>query len=264
MKSQNVGLLALALAGFMVYDSARQAPKEPVCPGPNCPAPRPKPAPRPAPKPAPKPPEPEPKPPRRPWGENRAAPVGAQVGGNVSPDGTEIDCDLPGSEHLKNKGGRDGAGLCVFTSIDHAARWQNVPQLVGFRDWMTRHPGGGYPQKVDQMIKMICEERGMPVPDYIQAERVDPELLKRACASGRMPGVTYSRSPTGRYGGGRIAHMVSLPHADDRWFCVLDNNYPGEDKYEWMTPEEARRAGILEWAVILLAPPPPPMPRNRT
>lgn len=189
----------------------------------------------------------------------------ASVGGNRAPDGTEIHCDLPGSEHLKNKGGRDGAGLCVFTSIDHSARWQQVPQLIGFRDWMTKHPGGGYPSKVTKMISQICKERGMLEPAYIQVEGADLEVLKRACVGGRMPGVTYCRSPTGRYGGQTIAHMVSLPHADAKNFCVLDNNYPGADQYEWMTPEEFRKTytgGGGGWAVILLEPGPPPPPKN--
>jgi hypothetical protein len=250
-------LLALGLLGYALW-AASSRPGDP-CPDGKCPAPAPTPTPQPAPKPSP------PKPRPKPWGDC-GAPVGAgaeaKVGGSRHEDGTELHCDLPGSEHLRNKGGRDGAGLCVFTSIDHSARWQNVPALVGFRDWMTKHPGGGYPSKVAAMVKRICQERGVPEPDYIQVERVDPEMLRRACKSGRMPGVTYSRSPTGRYGGGRIAHMVSLVHADERHFVILDNNYPGADKYEWMTEAEARKAGVFEWAVILLAPPPPPPPRN--
>src|SRR5439155_1297981 len=38
----------------------------------------------------------------------------SQVGGRVSPDGSEaIAIDLPGSQHLHNLGGRDGSGCCV-------------------------------------------------------------------------------------------------------------------------------------------------------
>lgn len=202
-----------------------------------------------------------------------AAPIvyAASVGGNKAPDGkTEIHCDLPGSEHLKNKGGSDGSGLCVFTSIDHSARWQQVPQLIGFRDWMTKHPGGGYPSKVTKMISLICKERGMPEPAYIQVEGADLEVLKKACASGRMPGVTYCFSPTGRYGGSRIAHMTSLVHADEKYFAILDNNYvqpgvPADKEIEWLSPEEFKRTytgGGGGWAVILLSSGPPPVPRN--
>ena len=100
-------------------------------------------------------------------------------------------------------------------------------------------------------------------PAFLNYEGGDLELLKLACRTGRMPAVTYSHSPSGRYGGGRIAHMVNLVHADDRYFAVLDNNYIGSNQIEWMTPEEFRRSwtGLGGgWAVILLAAPPPPSP----
>lgn len=192
-------------------------------------------------------------------------PSGAKVGGNVAPDGTEIHCDLPGSQHLQNKGGSDGAGLCVFTSVDHAARWQNVPALIGFRDYMTRYPGGGWPEKLAKYITKICKERGVPEPRYVQIENSrDLDILRLATKTGRFVSITYERSPTGRYNGQRIAHMVSVPHVDDKWVAVLDNNYPGPDRYEWMTPDEFLRVCNPKgfWAVVLLDNPPPPPPRN--
>lgn len=154
---------------------------------------------------------------------------------------------------------------CVFTSINHSAYWQNVEVLQKFRDWMTKHPGGGYPSKVDKMIKQVCQESGVPVPDYIQIEGGDLEPLKLACRTGRMPGITYCFSPSGRYGGQRIAHMVSLVHLDDKWAAILDNNYPGEDKLEWLTIDEFKRTYMGNgggWGVILLNPGPPPIPCN--
>ena len=75
------------------------------------------------------------------------------------------------------------------------------------------------------------------------------------------------RTPIGRYGGQRIAHMVSLVHASERWFAVLDNNYPGETAYEWLSPDEFRRVwdeGNGTWAMVLLTPPPPGPPKNRS
>jgi hypothetical protein len=255
-QQQKAGLvLLLAVAGYWYFTNASASKPEPK---PFVPVPLP--APTPAPKPCPKD--------RCPRDEKpeSLSKIGASEGGPVSPAGVEIQCDLPGQHHLKNKGGSDGLGLCVFTSIDHSSRWQNAKQLVGFRDYMTRFPGGGHPTKVDKMVEQICKERGVPKPVYLQIEGTkDLELLKLACATGRMPAVTYSRSPTKRYNGGSIAHMVSLPHADDKHFAVLDNNYPGADKYEWMTPDEfikvCNPSGY--WAVILLNPPPPPPPRNR-
>lgn len=190
--------------------------------------------------------------------------VEAQVAGSVAPDGTtEIHCDLPGDLHCHNVSSR-GEGCCVQTSINHSARWQNVPALVDFHKWVQeqRLPGGAYPGAVDERIPACCKDRGFPVVEYLQVQGGDLEILKAACRSGRMPGVTYSKSPTGRYNGKRISHMVSLVHADDNWFCVLDNNYEGDKNYEWMTPEEFKKTYSPGWAVILLSAPPPPPPTN--
>ena len=190
--------------------------------------------------------------------------IGATIAGGTGPDGTQIACDLPMSQQMHNTGGSDGAGLCVFTSIAHAARWQQVGQLEDFQQFMKSHPGGGYPDKVDKMIAAASKAHGMDKPDYLQSEGMDLELLKAACKSGRMPGVTYSFSPSGRYGGKKIAHMVSLIQATDQWFVILDNNYPCDaahpDNYEWLTPQEFQRVYAPGWAVILLDPPPPPLP----
>ena len=188
-----------------------------------------------------------------------AAPaIAATVGGPVAPDGTEVQCDLPEQYHIRNRGGSDGAGLCVFASIEHAAIWQDVPEIQGIFEWMWRHPGGGWPEKVTRVINQMCKERGVAPPAYLQVEGNDLEILKLACKTGRMPGVTYCFSPAGRYRG-RIAHMVSLVHADDERFGILDNNYPGS--IEWMTPDEFRRvyACSTGWAVILLDSGPPPV-----
>jgi hypothetical protein len=50
-----------------------------------------------------------------------------------------------------------------------------------------------------------------------------------------MVGVTYGYSP--RYKS-KISHMVDCVHFTDKWAAVLDNNFPGEDQYEWMAPDE--------------------------
>lgn len=190
--------------------------------------------------------------------------AGASVGGNTAPDGTGVHCDLPHAEHCRNVSSR-GEGCCTQTSVNHSARWQNVPALIDFHKWVQEKglPGGGYPSRMAERIPACAKDRGYPTPTFIQIEGSDLEILKLACQTGRMPGVTYGFSPSGRYGGQRISHMVSLPHADDKWFCVLDNNFP--QTWEWLTPEEFKRtytSGGGGWAVILLAPPPPPPPTN--
>ena len=199
--------------------------------------------------------------------------VGAQAHVTKDPvanDGTPVQVDLPKELHMKNCGGSDGAGLCVFTSINHAAYWQNVQVLQQFQQWMKKHPGGGYPQKVDKTIAQIAKERNMPVPDYLNLQTNDLGLLRACLKSGRMPSITYSVSPTKRYGGGTIAHMVTLLAAgagkgpDGKgWYCVLDNNFPGT--YEWMSESQFMQSyahGGTGWTVVLLRPVPPPVPVN--
>jgi inorganic pyrophosphatase len=185
----------------------------------------------------------------------------AKVSGRTSPDGKPIQCDLPGSLHLHNCGGSDGAGLCVPTSITHAARWQGIEVLQDFQNYMKQFPGGGWPDKVDRYIKKICTEKGVPVPSYVHVTEMDLDFVRRCTATSRFVCNTYCISPTGRYNGRPISHMVNTPHADDKWFAVLDNNYEGEDNYEWMSTEEYKRTvscGGKPWFLVFLTHGPPP------
>src|SRR5579885_3641356 len=95
---EKVCLLALLLAV-----SLATAGQPRPCPGPGpCPVPRPKPSP------GPDDPPPIPK-------------SGSWVNG-VTCKGLSITCDLPNHQQMKNIGSKlDGAGMCVFTSIEHAA-----------------------------------------------------------------------------------------------------------------------------------------------
>ena len=197
-----------------------------------------------------------------------AAVVGASIGGKTSPSGKEVDVDLPDAMQVANVGGSDGSGLCVFTSAMHAARWQRVEALEEFQSWMRKYPGGGWPDKLAQKIKQISVEKGLPEPKFMQAEGSAAELLpivEAALKSGRMPCVTYSFSPSGRYGGRKIAHMVNCVYLDDKHACILDNNYPGSPKYEWITRDEFGRSltgGRSGWVCVLLDPGPPPLVWN--
>ncbi len=89
--------------------------------------------------------------------------TGAKVNGPTSPTGAPIQLDFPVDRHQKNKAGRDGAGLCVFTSLGQAADWQHLDALRDMRDWMTKYPGGGYPSKVTEFIARKCKEAGVEV-----------------------------------------------------------------------------------------------------
>jgi hypothetical protein len=173
------------------------------------------------------------------------------------PGGLRAACDLPGPVHKKNVGGSDGAGLCVFTSIWHSAQWQSVHELDGYRAYMERRPGGGYPSKVDATMRAYCAEKGVPVPPYVQHTGGDPAFLELAIKTGRMVAVTYDGRDD--FYRGRIAHMVNLVHIDSTGAAILDNNRPGV--FVWMSRADflARwKGGGGGWAVVLLASPPPP------
>ena len=133
-----------------------------------------------------------------------------RVNGPALDDGTEIGCDLPTRLHVKNRGGIDGAGLCVFASMRHAGLWADDPVFAALFSFMFSKPGGGYPQKVERMVALYCQKENKPRPDFFQVEGSDLDLLSKAVEAGLMPAVTYYRSPTGRYGGKRINHMVNL------------------------------------------------------
>jgi hypothetical protein len=196
------------------------------------------------------------------------APFEAKVGGPTTPSGKPIACDLPEDQHCKNISSR-GQGCCTQTSVNHSARWQNIPALIDFHQWVKEKglPGGGSPGTMEDRIPKCCKDRGYPVVPYIQVEggKDTLDILRLACKTGRMPAITYSVSPTGRYSGQRIAHMTSLLHADGDEWCQLDNNYIGAQALEHLSTDEFLRAYALGgsgWAVILLPPGPPPPPKN--
>lgn len=195
-------------------------------------------------------------------GTARAQPFNPTTSPN-SPDGVKAVIDLPTARHIKNVGGSDGAGLCVFTSVQHSADWQNVRTLDGFREWMRRRPGGGWPQKLDEMLAQFCRERGVSVPQYIQHTGGDESFLELALQTDRFPAVTYAgmddfyRDRFNRPA--QIAHMVNVAHLDDKWAAIIDNNRPGV--WVWMSRRDFLtrwRANDGGWAVVLLDAPPPP------
>ena len=184
------------------------------------------------------------------------------IAADAVPTGEE-QMKLPRELQIKNRGGSDGAGLCVFASITHSAHWQRERDLEDLFRWMFTRPGGGYPSKVEKIVAEKTQGR----VKVIQYEGSDLDVLRLAVKTNRMPAVTYAYSPTGRYGGKKIAHMVSLvgitgTGAAETW-QILDNNYPGT--VERMSTAEFKRSftGMGGgWAVILYPPGPPPEPRN--
>ena len=194
-----------------------------------------------------------------------AAAFGAvTIGGPIGPDGkTQVTCDLPVDQRTKNTAGKGGrGGLCVFTSIMHDARYQNVRDLFNFQSQVRNDVSGGYPGNVDQEIK-----RYAPNVQYIQYEGNDPSILALALKTGRMPGVTWDGYHDPHYHGQKIAHMVSMVAYDQATglVCLLDNNFIGGNELVWMTTQDFLQGwtgGQSGWTVILLGPPPPPPPHN--
>lgn len=186
------------------------------------------------------------------------------LGDYKAPDGTPVRIDFPLVEDIRNIGSRiDAQGMCVFSSIEMNSRWQNLIQVRGIRDWAANFPGGGYPKKVDKQIKQFCEQKGIPIPPYLQYQGNDLDVLRTCLKTYRIASVTYSGNDGVRYNT-NIAHMVNLVHLDDKWAAIYDNNgSPG--KLIWMSPAEFKQRWTggrgdsgNGWAFFWLAPPPPP------
>lgn len=189
-----------------------------------------------------------------PWERSDWADVIGAFVNSAEHDGIHIFCDLDPSLHTRNVGGSDGAGLCVFASMKNIGEYQHNSIFTDVFDVMKGKPGGGWPSKVDREISLLCRQRGVDPPDYIQVMGRDPALTERAVQAGLMVGTTYNHSPSGRYGGQRIAHMVNLVHADGANYVILDNNYPGGSNYEWLSREEWLSTRP-DWSIILLESP---------
>lgn len=199
------------------------------------------------------------------------------VGMDFKRDVSGAAIDLPLSQHHRNTGGSDGAGLCVYSAGRHAAKWQNLPTAEGVQAWMERHPGGSYPEKLDATLKQYFRERGEPVPAYFQHTGGDEQVLDLLIKTRRMPCMTYAGCDDFYGTNTVIAHMVSGVHLDAGKGAILDNNRPGG--FLWMTRKELLdrwrgvdaggrsllvRAGVRwipvggGWVWGWLAPPPPP------
>lgn len=259
----NSRLLLAALACFgLAFAASREGARKPektAPPGKPTPAPE------------------KPKEPRRPRWEAVGASVEAEeagdtvpavgkpsLGGQVGPDGEEVQIDLPLGQRMRNIGShRDGAGMCVSTSMTHAARWHNLRGWKEWRDWCAQFPGGGNPYKMDRQIKQFAQEKSVPVPPYLQYQGRDMAVLEQALKNGILPSVTYSGRDGVRYRG-PISHMVNLVYLGPKSAAIMDNNGRPEDLI-WMSRGEFfdRWAGRGSgWAHFWLLPGPPPPPRR--
>jgi len=170
----------------------------------------------------------------------------------VSPSGVPAIVDVPANLHIRNVGGSDGAGLCVGTSVQLAARFSGVTEMEGFQDWLRRRPGGSIPSQLARDLPAFCQSKGVPVPRWVQHSGGDVAFLELIFRTRRACGMTWSPY-----------HMVTGAHLDANTGCIIDNNNPGN--WEWCDRAEFLRQwgpgnGHGGWAVVFLGPPPPPLP----
>lgn len=188
-------------------------------------------------------------------GATAATPLGVPDGARH--EGAEVVCDLPDALRVRNTVGTDGQGLCVWASTEMAARYQNCTPLIGIFQQMQHERGGGWPDRVDAVMRKYA-------PEYRYRQYLGPdiEFIREGLASGRPVCVTYGYGEL--YGMKTIAHMVLCVGMDDRWAAILDNN--DEHRIWWMPIAEfKRRFGWPTgngWAWYTLAPVPPPVPHN--
>lgn len=179
---------------------------------------------------------------------------GGQAGGPEY-NGSVVDCDIPRALRIRNTGGSDGAGLCVWASLEMAASYQNCKELIGTFEWMKSQPGGGWPERVDRVMK----ERA-PAVKYKQYMGKELEFIREGINSGRPVCVTMGTGEL--YGMQTISHMVICIAIDDVNAAIIDNNDP--DNIWWMPVEvfheRAMHPNAQLWAFYTLAPPPPPIP----
>lgn len=182
-------------------------------------------------------------------------------------DKDTITVDLPGSQHIQNIGSKLGThdGMCVFSAIEMAALACGLEQMRGWRNWCAeKYEGGGYPGKVTKCLNAWFDYKKIPSIQYIQYEGKDPGAFMDLCEKTRRPfGMTYGYSP--RYGR-KVYHMVTGVMFRNKYGVVLDNNFPGEDRYEWVERSEfVRRSiypGTQAWLFCWLPPAAPLSPRN--
>lgn len=213
-------------------------------------------------------------------GQYGPAGFGPSAVGGKSYQGEQITADLPLDQMMWNIGSkRDGAGMCVNTSLEQGARFLGMEEYRGFRDWSAQSGGGSFPSKVDQQLAAWAKKNDLPAPQYLQYEGPDPgPLLELIDRTGRIACIAYGYSP--RYGG-PINHMVFSPKpGSGNYACIVDNNQIGgvngseASRYEWMSRAElvarmktsANRfnqpVATNAWVFCWLTPPPPPPPCN--
>jgi len=175
-------------------------------------------------------------------------------------DGTDVDCDLPKVLRVRNTVGTDGLGLCVWASTEMMARYLGCRELVGVFRQMQGEPGGGWPERVDRVMKQRAP--GIKYRQFLGNANDGLAFIQAGINSRRPVCVTYGYGEL--YNMQTIAHMVMCVGMNRRWTAILDNNDP--EHIWWMETGEFAKRFVHPhgqgWAWYVMTPPPPPVPRN--
>ena len=150
--------------------------------------------------------------------------------------------NLPEVLRQENWRGSKGEGSCVWASTISLLRWQGRDRAA---DWIRRNYGNG---EWPEHWAALADKAGLR---YAMTTDGDVQFLEWACRTRRGAAVTVM--------GG--AHCVNLVHLDDKWACLLDNNFP--DKFQWVPRETllAEWKASHGWGLTVVYTPCPPLPQ---
>ena len=128
---------------------------------------------------------------------------------------------------------------------------------------MERRPGGGWPEKVDRMLKAYADEARTYLPAYYHVYGLKSvDTIRKALERGHMVCVTWGTDYS-HYSGQTIAHMVNAVYLDDQWGAIVDNNFPNEvlwvrrPTFENYMAWTGRRGNDGLWAIVFTDNPMP-------
>lgn len=158
--------------------------------------------------------------------------------------GVRAAAPIPPQLHIRNEGGSDGAGLCVYASMVIAGAYQQAADLMGLKDsalwrYVKGRPGGSYPEKLIRDVQAVYGD-GAKVTNY---NGQDDTVMENLTEEKKPFGITFGQGRN--YGNARIPHMVTGIHYSRKtgWACIVDNNFPGV--YSWMPAVELKRRAML-------------------
>lgn len=159
--------------------------------------------------------------------------------------GQHASAPIPDKFHIRNEGGSDGLGLCVYASAVMAGATQGVADLAELKQsalWKhaKSRPGGSWPEKLAKDLNTVYpfEKYGERWQQYVGT---DFDILAQWSDQGRVvcstmnTGALYNYKP--------IHHMINVIGFKRGGYAgVVDNNEPGVRR--WMPAKEFERRAI--------------------